>query len=127
MNKSLKGAVFSGLIFPGLGQVVLKHYKRGSLIMLTVLVSLAVIVVKTAQLALAILEKIEMEGGTININTISDTVTQVSTTSEDLTLNFFLFLIIACWIIGTVDAYRIGRKKDIEERTVKQALNGNNS
>lgn len=95
--------------------------------MLTVLVSLAVIVVKAAQLALAILEKIELEGGTININTISDTVTQVSTNSGDLTLNFFLFLIIACWIIGTVDAYRIGREKDIEERSVKQALNGNNS
>ena len=37
--------------------------------MLTVLVSLAVIVLKTAQLALAILEKIELEAGAINIQT----------------------------------------------------------
>ena len=121
MNKSLKGALLSGLVFPGVGQVVLKHYKRGLAIMLAVLVSLSVIVVKAVQLALAILEKIDLEGGAINIDTISDTVTQVSTNSGDLTLNFFLFLIIACWIIGTVDAYRIGGKKDIEERSVKQA------
>ena len=127
MNKSLKGAVLSGLIFPGLGQVALKYYKRGVIIMLTVLVSLAIIVVKVAQLALAILEKIELEGCAININTISDTVTQVSSNSGDLTLNFFLFLIIACWIIGIVDAYRIGRKKDLESRLASQASNGNDS
>ena len=35
MNNALKGAFLSGLIFPGLGQVVQKHYKRGVLIMLT--------------------------------------------------------------------------------------------
>ena len=63
MNNSLKGAFLSGLIFPGLGQVVLKHYKRGAVIMLTVLVSLSVVAVKAVQHALAILEKIELEGG----------------------------------------------------------------
>ena len=29
MNNSIKGAIFSGLVFPGLGQVILKYYKRG--------------------------------------------------------------------------------------------------
>ena len=127
MNKSLKGAVLSGLIFPGLGQVVLKHYKRGVVIMLTALISLSVIVVKAVQRALSILEKIELESGTISMSTISNTVTQASTNSGNLTLNFFLLLIIACWIIGIVDAYRIGRKKDLEERSPSQASNGNNS
>ena len=39
MKNSLKGALLSGLVFPGLGQVVLKHYKRGFALMLTVSVS----------------------------------------------------------------------------------------
>ena len=127
MNNSLKGALLSGLIFPGLGQIVLKHYKRGAVIMLTVLVSLSVVVVKAVQHALAILEKIESEGGAISMSTISNAATQASTTSVSLTFNLILLLIILCWIIGVVDAYRIGKKKDIEAGSTSQASNGNDN
>ncbi len=127
MNNSLKGAFLSGLIFPGLGQVVLKHYKRGAAIMLTVFVSLSVVVVKAVQHALAILEKIELEGGTINMSTISNAATQASTTSGNLTFNLVLLLVILCWVIGTVDAYRIGKKKDIKEGSMSQASNSNDN
>ena len=115
MNNSLKAAFLSGLIFPGLGQIVLKHYKRGAVIMLTVLVSLSVVVAKAVQHALAILEKIESEGGAISMSTISNAATQASATSGSLTFNLVLLLVTLCWIIGVVDAYRIGKKKDIEE------------
>lgn len=127
MNNSLKGAFLSGLIFPGLGQFVLKNYKRGAVIMLTVLVSLSVVVVKAVQHALAILEKVESEGGAISMSTISNAATQASTTSGSLTFNLVLLLVILCWIIGIVDAYRIGKKKDIEEGSASQASNGNDN
>ena len=127
MNNSLKGAFLSGLIFPGLGQVVLKHYKRGAVIILTVLVSLSIVVVKAVQHALAILEKIQSEGGAISMSTISDAATQASTTSGSLTFNLALLLVILCWIIAVVDAYRIGKKKDIEEGSTTQASNGNDN
>ena len=127
MNNSLKGAFLSGLIFPGLDQVVLKHYKRGAVIILTVLVSLSIVVVKAVQHALAILEKIQSEGGAISMSTISDAATQASTTSGSLTFNLALLLVILCWIIGVVDAYRIGKKKDIEEGSTTQASNGNDN
>ena len=107
----------SGLIFPGLGQVALKHYKRGAVIMLTVVVSMTAVTVKAAQLALAILEKIELEGGIISVNTILNAATQASTDSGSLTFNLLFLLITVCWIIGTVDAYRIGKKTDIEQRS----------
>ena len=83
--------------------------------MLTVLVSLSVVVAKAVQHALAILEKIESEGGAISISTISNAATQASATSGSLTFNLVLLLVTLCWIIGVVDAYRIGKKKDIEE------------
>ena len=114
MNNALKGALLSGLIFPGLGQVALKHYKRGGVIMLTVIVSLAVVTVKSVQLALTILEKIELEGGIISMDTILDAATQASANSGSLTFNLLFLLISVCWIIGTVDAYIIGRKIDLE-------------
>jgi len=120
MNNSLKGALLSGLLFPGLGQVFLKHYKRGIALMLTVLVSLLVIVVEAVQKAFTILEKIESEGGTIDMNSISNAATQASTTSGSLIFSFALLLIIFCWLIGVVDAYRIGKKKDMEQQSTSQ-------
>ena len=116
MNNSLKGALLSGLVFPGLGQIILKHYQRGIALMVTVLVSLLVIIVKAAQQAFIILEKIELEGGPIDMSTISDAAIQSSTTSDNFIFNFVTTLIIICWIIGVVDAYRIGKKKDKEEQ-----------
>jgi len=115
MKNSIKGAFLSGVVFPGLGQVILRHYIRGAVIILTVLVSLFVVIVIAVQNALAILEKIGAEGGTISMSTISNAATQASTASESLIFKFLLLLIIFCWIIGTVDAYRIGKKKDIEK------------
>jgi hypothetical protein len=123
MNNSLKGALLSGLVFPGLGQIVLKHYKRGAIIMLTVLVSMSVIIIEAVQKAFTILEKIGSEGGTIDMNTISTAATQASTTSDNLLFSFALLLIIFCWIIGVVDAFRIGKKKDIEQQFTNQVSN----
>jgi TM2 domain-containing membrane protein YozV len=127
MKNSLKGAFWSGLIFPGLGQIVLKHYKRGAVIMFTVLVSMSVFIVKAVQHGLDILEKIELQGGAISMSTISNAATQASATSGNLTFNIVLLLVILCWIIGVVDAYRIGKIKDIEEGSARQALNGNDN
>ena len=125
MNNSLKGALLSGLVFPGLGQIMLKHYKRGAVLMLAITSSLLAILIKTVQQAFTIIEKFESEGGAIDMSTISNLTTQASTTSESLILKLLLWLIIFCWIIGVVDAYIIGRKKDIKERLANKASNGN--
>ena len=120
MNNSLKGALLSGAVFPGLGQLFLKHYKRGIVLMFAVFASLMVIAFKAVQNAFIILEKIELEGGVIDIKTITDAATQASS-SDSTIYNFGLFLIVMCWIFGIVDAYRIGKKKDLEDRkTVSQ-------
>ena len=115
MKNSLKGALLSGVIFPGLGQVVLKHYKRGIILMFTVFASLVVVVIKAVQDAFAILEKIELEGGVIDIQTITDAATQAASTFDSSIYKLGFWLIVICWIFGVVDAYRIGKKMDLED------------
>jgi hypothetical protein len=116
MKNSIKGALFSGLVFPGLGQFVLKRHQRGTVIVLTVLISLSILIVKIAGAALAIVSQIEMEGGLVDISEISSEATQLSTTSTELTLNFLLVVILSCWVFSTIDAYRIGKKMDAEKK-----------
>ena len=122
MNHSVKGAFLSGAVFPGLGQVVLKHYARGIALMLTVSASLVVLVKKAVEQALAILVNVQWEGGTIDMITISNTATRASTSTDSHTFDFLLFVIVSCWLIGTVDAYRIGKKKDLEEQSTTRVV-----
>jgi hypothetical protein len=120
MKNSVKGALLSGLVFPGLGQVNLKHYKSGIALMLITSVSIVLIIVKAVQQAFIILHTIELEGGVINGSTIVNAATQASSTSSGLIFKIVFLVIILCWIIGFVDAYRIGKKKDVEERSANQ-------
>jgi len=115
MSNALKGALLSGLVLPGLGQVVLKHYKRGLALMLIVLGSLTVMVIKAAQLALSIFEKMELEGGAIDMQEIAEAATRASVTSDSRLFNFCLLLIVVCWLFSVVDAYVIGKKMDAPE------------
>ena len=119
MRNSLKGALLSGLVFPGVGQLVLRHYKRGIAFILSTIVILLVIVLKAVEKSFTILEKIKAEGGAISMNTITNATIQGSTPSESLTFKLLFFLFILIWIIGIVDTYRVGKRKDVEEGRTK--------
>jgi len=115
MNHAFKSALLSGLVYPGLGHWVLKRYKRGVFLMLAVTAALLVIIIQAVQQAFMVLEKIQAKGGTIDLDTLSKTVTE-ATTSRSLMFDLLFLFLIACWVVGIVDAFRIGRKKDIAER-----------
>ena len=116
MRKPLKGALLSGLVFPGYGQFVMKHYIRGIVLMLTCLTGLVVIGVKVRQQIFIVLEKIEYVDGAIDMNEIINAVNLAGTASGDVIYRFASLLLLFCWIIGIIDAYRIGWRKDLEEQ-----------
>ena len=115
MKHSVKGALLSGAVFPGLGQFVLKHYVRGVALMLAVSAGLFLLVKIALEQALAILERIQWEGGPIDMAAISNAAVQASTSFHSRMFNLLLLLLVFCWLFATVDAYRLGRKKDSEE------------
>ncbi len=116
MRKSLKGALLSGLVFPGYGQFVMKYYIRGIALMFICLTGLVVIGMKVRQQIFLVLEKIEYGDGAIDMSQILDAVDLVGTSSDDLIYRFASLLLLFCWIIGIIDAYRIGWRKDLEEQ-----------
>ena len=112
MKKSLQGALLSGLVFPGLGQLWLKHYLRGIALIVAVTTSLAVLATKAAHEAFSILEKIEREGGAVDLVAIFSSVSHGSPASDDFIANSASMVLILSWIVGTIDAYFLGRKED---------------
>ncbi len=115
MTKALKGALLSGVVFPGLGQIAFKRYRRGLILILTVLAGMAVFVVKAAKQAITILENIESGGGDIDAVAISRAAAQVTELSSGLIFNLPLLVIVISWIYATMDAYRIGKQEDLSK------------
>jgi hypothetical protein len=114
MKNSMKGALLSGLVFPGLGQIALKHYWRGGALILAVMAGLYIMIATAVQQAYAILDTIEAEGGMPDSNTISQAAAQAAAASDSPMITAVSVLIIVCWIVGIIDAYRIGKQKDLE-------------
>jgi len=108
MTRSIKAALLSGLIFPGVGHMILKQYLRGSILMLSALIALIVIVTKAVNQALAIVDKINSGEISLESVTITELASQSTGAAEASILNIAVLVIIACWLIGIIDSYRLG-------------------
>lgn len=121
MKNSIRAALWSALVLPGVGQIVLKRYTRGIALVLATLAAVVWIAVNAVEQALAILGKLQSAGASLNAQTLVDITAQASAAADSLSFNIALYLTIFCWVFGIVDAYRIGRQKDIQERQAQLA------
>jgi urease gamma subunit len=115
MTNAIKGVLFSALVFPGLGQIALKRYQRGVVLMLATVAGLVVIVANATREARRILETIESGGGVIDQDAMSRAIAQSTAWSDNLAFNLLLFAITLCWVYAAVDAYRIGKQQDLRQ------------
>ncbi|HIG27128.1 MAG TPA: hypothetical protein EYQ50_04795 [Verrucomicrobiales bacterium] len=114
MSRSLKALLLSGLVFPGLGQFVLKHYFRGLILMALVTASMMLIIVRVVRPVLDVVDKIVAEGGVIDINAALRGAEEATAAMDTGNLNLAFIFMVVCWIAGMVDAYRLGRKMDAD-------------
>lgn len=112
MDNAAKGALLSGLVFPGLGQIILKHYGRGVILLIVTTLGLVAIMVEAIQLTYTLMEKIALAGGIVEIGDIWEMAVGVSSASAVIKIYILLVLLTGCWIISIIDAYLIGRKID---------------
>ncbi len=112
MKNTLKGVLLSGLVFPGLGQIAQKSYRRGVFLMLAVAVGVVAMTTVAVKQAGVIFHQIETDGGVIDIEAITDAVDRIANTTDSAIIDGALLLIVVLWITGVIDAYRTGRKLD---------------
>jgi hypothetical protein len=108
MTKSTKAALLSGLIFPGIGHIVLRQYLRGSILALVSLLAMSAMVKVASQRAQAIVDRVV--GGEIPLETgaISELVVNSSNDSDSLIPSISVIVFFACWLFGIIDSYRVG-------------------
>jgi hypothetical protein len=108
MKRSSKAALLSGLVFPGIGHMVLKHYLRGSVLMLSALVAFSVIVTVVIQRALIIVDRINSGDIPVETGAIAEMVSNSTNGADSLIQNISVIILGACWLIGIIDSYRLG-------------------
>jgi hypothetical protein len=112
MTRSTKAALLSGLVFPGIGHIVLKRYLRGSVLMASTLIALSVIVTSAVRQALAVVDKVNSGELTLDTGAIAELVATSSSGAEGSIINIAMLVIAVCWVIGIVDSYRIGKAQE---------------
>jgi hypothetical protein len=108
MKRSSKAALLSGLVFPGVGHMVLKHYLRGSALMLSALVALSVILTRVVQQALTIADRIYSGDIPVDVSAIAEIVSNSTGRADSLVENLPVIVLGACFLFGIIDSYRLG-------------------
>ena len=117
MNTAIKAALLSGLVFPGSGQIYLKRYWRGLIIMFLAGLSLVIIVAMAAGAALEGIKAMQIEGKAADLNAMAKMAAKSPT---DTASNYWTIFIVCCWIFSVIDAYRIGKRQGIRDAGTKQ-------
>jgi TM2 domain-containing membrane protein YozV len=111
MNLATKAALFNALLFPGWGQIYLKKYKKGILIIIAIIAGVLSILWSVIQTTINILKIAPFKKGTVTFNT----VVQLTIDSIKALNLFYLYLILSfmilLWIFSIIDAYISGKKE----------------
>jgi TM2 domain-containing membrane protein YozV len=108
MKRSTKAALLSGLVFPGVGHLYLKKYVRGVVLVLAALVAFSIITSTVMQRAQAVVDQINSGQIPLDTASIAELVAKTGTGADSVAGNIAVMVLGACWLIGIIDAYRLG-------------------
>lgn len=110
MKPSTKAVLFSALLFPGTGHFIAKHPWRGCAWIAVAALALVAVVRQAMAQALDIADKVQSGAIPLDPQAIENAAQQASATQNDL----FGYVLLACWIVATIDAYRCARPLDTD-------------
>ena len=112
MRKSIKAALLSGLVFPGVGHFSLNRYQRGWIFFAPSLMSLIFLVYYSLNKAYAIADQIALGKIPLDTEVITNLITAPPAGAEWLSLQIATWIIIVCWAASIIDSFRLGYMAD---------------
>ncbi len=109
MNRAIKAALLSALVFPGSGHLYLKYRRRGLAIMFLTVLSLVGLVVRAARDMLTALQTSQIEGKNLDLDALLQVASSISHKAF-ANYGLLVILLVGCWLFSVIDAYRIGKQ-----------------
>lgn len=111
MNKSLKAVLLSALVYPGVGHFFLKKYATCIALVSVFSVPLFLLISEIVGKANIVVQQIENGEIPLNIAVISESFSSITSDTDTQGLNIKIYVMIAVWLIGILDSYRVGKLK----------------
>jgi TM2 domain-containing membrane protein YozV len=115
MKKAVKGALWSGLVFPGFGQLIVKRPVRGIVFIVATSVTVSMLAERIIVRVLAAVQEITASGEPLDMVTIVSASRRATAITDSLALKLLVILAALLWAVSVIDAFVIGRKRDVEE------------
>ena len=112
MKQSYKAALFSAFAYPGSGHLILKHYPMGLLLAGTATGCLGALVFRAFAIAGEISDRILMGEIPLDIARINEEISMQLAAGGSTMVTIATWLLVFCWLAGTADAFRLGRRQD---------------
>lgn len=111
MSRSVKAALLSCLIFPGIGHLYLRLYVRGILLLAAAAVLFYFLVSVTLQAAFVVVEEVQDGNVPPDVQVITQLVSKQFEGKVETT-NSAAIALMLLWVIGIADSYRVGRAQE---------------
>lgn len=110
MNLATKAALFNALVFPGWGEIYLKKYRRGLLIITGMVAGILSVSLLVIQETLAVLKVTPIDKSAFIFGTLFKLFLKVMRSMDPSCLLAILFFMIFLWLLSIIDAYRLGKE-----------------
>jgi hypothetical protein len=104
--------LYSALIFPGGGHFLLKRYAMGVVYATIATACLGALLVRAMEIAQGISERILSGEIPLDIAQIRAEISFQALADGSPTVTVATWLLVGCWIVAGVDAFRLGRLRD---------------
>lgn len=121
MKQSYKAALFSLLLYPGSGHLLLKRYPMGLLITGTATACLGALVFSAISIAQTISDKIINGELALDSAHISAEISMQTAADGSAMTTIATWLLVFCWLAGSADAFRLGHRLDQADKSVDAA------
>ena len=123
MNLTTRAILFNALLLPGWGEIYLKKYKRGILIIIATAAGILSVLWSIIQTTIKILRFAPFKKGTVTVSAVFQLAID-SIKAMDLSyLLLIIFSMIFLWIISIVDAYLLGKEEMTKTSTAPEESN----
>lgn len=108
-----KAILLSALVFPGAGQLYLKRFKTGVVLLVIIIICFSTIIATIMNTAMSAVQQIQIQGGIVDMSQITRIATETTEQTGNTGYSLSLGLIVICWLYSIIDAYLACKKASV--------------
>ncbi|MFB1000770.1 MAG: hypothetical protein QMC13_11190 [Colwellia sp.] len=112
MKNSMKAALLSALVYPGIGQLFYQAYRRAVFFMVMFSMTAYFYIEEVVSKYQPLIDKVKSGELALNAQALAYEMSKHPITLDPQLVRSLTYILLISWLVGIVDAYRIGIKKD---------------